>query len=118
VYQVFYDEYFAGARPHRRVLSRDHLAVFQQHLLPKGELVVHNRRVDSRAIRKTMLLTVEGERDDVCARLARRWPPTRSARASTPTRKAPTTCSAGVGHYGVFSGRQVADADLPDGPQQ
>lgn len=30
-------------------------------------LEIHGRRVDPSAIRRTMLLTVEGERDDICS---------------------------------------------------
>ena len=109
--KAFYDEYFAvldlTAEFYLETVSR----VFQQHLLPKGELVVHNRRVDTRAIRKTMLMTVEGERDDICA--------------VGQTVAAHTLCSAlyanrmrhhlqpGVGHYGVFSGRKWAAQIYP-----
>ncbi len=41
--------------------------VFQEHKLPLGELEYEGRPVDPSAIKKTMLLTVEGERDDICA---------------------------------------------------
>jgi poly(3-hydroxybutyrate) depolymerase len=37
--------------------------IFQEHALPLGKLEWHGQRVDPSAIRKTMLLTVEGERD-------------------------------------------------------
>src|SRR4029079_19311756 len=65
--KTFYDEYFAvldlTAEFYQETVSR----VFQQHLLPKGELLWRNRRVDPGAIRRTALLTVEGERDDICS---------------------------------------------------
>ena len=41
--------------------------VFQEHRLPKGELDYKGRRVDPKAIRRTALFTIEGERDDICA---------------------------------------------------
>ena len=41
--------------------------IFQEYALPLGKLEWHGQRVDPSAIRKTMLLTVEGERDDICA---------------------------------------------------
>jgi poly(3-hydroxybutyrate) depolymerase len=41
--------------------------VFQEHLLPRGRLEWRGRRVDPRAIRRTALFTVEGEKDDICA---------------------------------------------------
>ena len=78
--------------------------VFQRCLLPKGEMMFKGRPIDMRAIRKTFLLTVEGEKDDICS--------------VGQTLAAQDLCSglrpylkrhhmqAGVGHYGVFSGRK------------
>jgi polyhydroxyalkanoate depolymerase len=102
--KTFYDEYFAvldlTAEFYLETVSR----VFQEHLLPKGELIWRNRRVDPRAIRRTALFTVEGERDDICS--------------VGQTVAAHTLCSSvyanrkrhhlqpGVGHYGVFNGRK------------
>jgi polyhydroxyalkanoate depolymerase len=69
------------------------------------------RRVEPRAIRKTALLTVEGERDDICA--------------IGQTLAAQDLCSGlrpymkqhymqtGVGHYGVFSGRRWSGQIYP-----
>jgi polyhydroxyalkanoate depolymerase len=107
----FYDEYFAvldlTAEFYLETVSR----VFQQHLLPKGELLWRNRKVDPAAIRRTALFTVEGERDDICS--------------VGQTVAAHTLCSniyanrkrhhlqAGVGHYGVFSGRKWANQIYP-----
>ena len=102
--KTFYDEYFAvldlTAEFYLETVSR----VFQEHLLPKGELVWRGRKVDPRAIRRTALLTVEGERDDICS--------------VGQTVAAHTLCSGifanrkrhhlqpGVGHYGVFNGKK------------
>lgn len=41
--------------------------IFQDHALPLGKLKWRGQRVDPNAIRKTMLFTVEGECDDICA---------------------------------------------------
>ena len=101
--QDFYAEYFAvldlTAEFYLETIDR----VFQRMLLAKGELYYRGeRKVDCGAIRRTALLTVEGERDDICA--------------VGQTAAAHTLCSslrphlkrqylqAGVGHYGVFSG--------------
>ena len=40
--------------------------VFQRYALPKGELMFRSRRVNPSAIRRSALLNVEGERDDIC----------------------------------------------------
>lgn len=100
----FYDEYFAvldlTAEFYLETIDR----VFQRALLAKGELDHRGRRIDCGRIRRTALLTVEGERDDICA--------------VGQTAAAHDLCSglrphmkrhylqAGVGHYGVFSGRR------------
>ena len=72
--------------------------------LATGKLTYRGRRVDPGAIRNTRLLTVEGERDDICA--------------VGQTSAAHALCSSlrphmkrhhlqpGVGHYGVFSGKK------------
>jgi len=39
--------------------------VFQQHLLPKGQLIHRGHKVDPKAIKDTALLAIEGERDDI-----------------------------------------------------
>ena len=41
--------------------------VFQEALLARGELTWRGEPVEPAAIRRTALLTVEGERDDICA---------------------------------------------------
>jgi len=109
--KAFYDEYFTvldlTAEFYLETVSR----VFQEHLLPVGELVWRNRKVDPAAIRRTALFTVEGERDDICS--------------VGQTVAAHALCSGifanrkrhhlqpGVGHYGVFSGRKWANQIYP-----
>ena len=40
---------------------------FQEYALPRSRLKWCGETIDPSAIRRTMLLTVEGERDDICA---------------------------------------------------
>jgi polyhydroxyalkanoate depolymerase len=100
----FYDEYFAvldlTAEFYLETIDR----VFQRALLATGELDYRGQRIDPGLIRRTALLTVEGERDDICA--------------VGQTAAAHDLCTglrphmkrhylqAGAGHYGVFSGRR------------
>jgi polyhydroxyalkanoate depolymerase len=98
----FYDEYFAVLDLTAEFYLETVDVVFQRALLAKGELYHRNRRVNPGAIHRTALLTVEGERDDICA--------------VGQTSAAHALCSGlrphlkrhhlqpGVGHYGVFSG--------------
>jgi poly(3-hydroxybutyrate) depolymerase len=78
--------------------------VFQDHLLPLGKLDVHGRRVDPRATRRTALLTVEGERDDICGlgQTLAAQDLCSGLRQHMKLHRV-QTC---VGHYGVFSGRR------------
>jgi len=98
----FYDEYLAvndlPAEFYLETVER----VFQTYDLPRGELTVHGRKVNPAAIRKTALLTVEGERDDICA-----VGQTVAAQDLCPNIRPYLKThhlQAGVGHYGVFSG--------------
>ena len=100
----FYEEYLAVADLPAEFYLETVAQVFQNHALPRGLLHHRGRHVDPAAIRRTALLTIEGERDDICA--------------AGQTLAAQDLCTglrpylrthfvqAGVGHYGVFSGRR------------
>ena len=100
----FYREYFAIMDMSADFYLETVEQVFQRFLLPQGLMKHKGRKVEPRAIKKTFLLTVEGEKDDICA--------------PGQTLAAQDLCSglrpymkthhlqAGVGHYGVFSGRR------------
>jgi poly(3-hydroxybutyrate) depolymerase len=104
VTKAFYDEYFAVLDLTAEFYLETVRVIFQEHALPLGKLTWHGDTVDPSAIRRTMLLTVEGERDDICS--------------VGQTVAAHDLCSklrpylkrhhmqAGVGHYGVFSGKR------------
>ena len=77
--------------------------VFIRHALPKGEMTHRGTPVDPSTIKRTALMTVEGEKDDISG--------------VGQTEAAHTLCSGlpeyqtrvhyvqkGVGHYGVFNG--------------
>ncbi|MFZ2996011.1 polyhydroxyalkanoate depolymerase [Sphingobium sp.] len=100
----FYEEYFAVLDMTKEFYLETVDVVFQRTLLAKGELTHRNRKVDPGAIRNTALLTVEGERDDVCA------VGQTSAAHGLCTGLRPHLkrhhLQPGVGHYGVFSGKK------------
>jgi polyhydroxyalkanoate depolymerase len=98
----FYDEYFSVADLPAEFYLETVRKVFQEHHLARGVLTYRNRKVDSRAIRKTSLLTVEGERDDICG-LGQTMAAQELCSSIKPFRKKHYV-QAGVGHYGVFSG--------------
>jgi len=100
--RAFYEEYFAVLDLTAEFYLETVSAIFQEHLLARGLLDVRGRRVDPAAIRRTSLLTIEGERDNICS-----VGQTAAAHAlCTSLRPAQRRqhLAAGVGHYGVFSG--------------
>jgi poly(3-hydroxybutyrate) depolymerase len=102
--KTFYDEYFAVLDLTEDFYLETVEWVFQEMLLPLGKLMHRGRVVDPSAIRRTALLTVEGERDDICS------VGQTAAAHDLATKLRPHLrhhhLQAGVGHYGVFSGRR------------
>lgn len=98
----FYDEYFAVLDLPAEFYLETVERVFQEYHLARGLFEWRGQRVDTRAIDRTALLTVEGERDDICS-------PGQTLAAHDlcpsirPHRKQ-HYLQPGVGHYGVFSG--------------
>ncbi|MFG1477171.1 polyhydroxyalkanoate depolymerase [Xanthobacter sp. V4C-4] len=107
----FYDEYFAVLDLDADFYIETVRYVFQEYRLPKGELTYRGRPLDFGAIRRTALLTVEGERDDICS-LGQTVAAQDLCVNLRPHRKR-HHMQAGVGHYGVFSGRKWAGQVYP-----
>lgn len=100
----FYDEYLAVNDLPAEFYLETVEKVFQTYDLALGKLTYRGRPVNPAAIRRSALMTVEGERDDICAvgqTLAAQDLCT-SIRPYMKTHHVQT----GVGHYGVFSGRR------------
>ncbi|MBH0239560.1 polyhydroxyalkanoate depolymerase [Methylobrevis albus] len=102
--RAFYDEYFAVLDLDAEFYLETIDIVFQRALLAKGELSYRGRPVDPAKIRRTALLTVEGERDDICA-LGQTAAAHDLCTGLKPFLKR-HHMQPGVGHYGVFSGRR------------
>jgi polyhydroxyalkanoate depolymerase len=107
----FYEEYFATMDLTAEFFLETVKAIFQEQSLAKGTLQVRGRRVDPGAIRRMGLLTVEGERDDICAvgqtLAAQELCP--SVRPYLKTHHV----QPGVGHYGVFNGKKWENGIYP-----
>ena len=100
----FYAEYMAVCDLSADFYLETVQQVFQDYALPKGELKFKGRTVDPTAIRRTALLTVEGEKDDICA-LGQTLAAHDLCTGLRPYMRTHYV-QAGVGHYGVFSGRR------------
>lgn len=111
LHRRFYGEYGAVMDLPAEFYLETVQRVFQDHDLAEGRLTWHGQVVHPAAIRRTGLLTVEGDRDDICA--------------IGQTMAALDMCSGirvnlkqhhlqtGVGHYGVFSGKRWAREIYP-----
>ncbi|TPV99593.1 MAG: hypothetical protein USCAAHI_00964 [Beijerinckiaceae bacterium] len=102
--QAFYEEYFAVMDLPAEFYLETVKLIFQDHVLPLGELEVHGRPVNPGAIKRTALLTVEGERDDICG-LGQTLAAQELCTGLRQYMRAHHV-QTGVGHYGVFSGRR------------
>ncbi len=110
-HRKFYDEYFAVADLPAEFYLETVEAVFQQHLLPLGRMTYRGELVDPAAIRRTALLVVEGERDDICG-IGQTMAALDLCRG-IPTARKNYHLQTGAGHYGVFSGRAWVNQIYP-----
>jgi polyhydroxyalkanoate depolymerase len=102
--KAFYDEYFAVLDLAAEFYLETVKIVFQDYALAKGELKFRGEPVEPRAIRRTSLFTVEGEKDDICA-VGQTLAAQDLCSGIKPFRKR-HHMQPGAGHYGVFSGRK------------
>jgi poly(3-hydroxybutyrate) depolymerase len=85
--------------------------VFQEYALPRGELTYKGRTVNPAAIRRTALVTIEGERDDICA-VGQTLAAQDLASSLRPYMRTHYV-QPNVGHYGVFSGKRWQNQIYP-----
>jgi polyhydroxyalkanoate depolymerase len=102
--RAFYDEYFTVTDLPAEFYLETVQRVFQDHRLALGRLEWRGQRIDPRAIQRTALLTVEGERDDICA--AGQTVAAHDLCTGLPPSMRRHHLQAGAGHYGVFTGRR------------
>ena len=107
----FYDEYLAVMDLTAEFYLQTVETVFVNHDLPKGEMRHRGAPVDCSAIRKTALLTVEGENDDISG-----LGQTQAAHdlcVNVPDVKKAHYVQPKVGHYGVFNGSRFRSEIVP-----
>jgi len=107
----FYDEYLAVMDVPAAYYLQTVEHFFQKHDLPQGTFEVRGERVEPNAIRRTALMTIEGELDDISA-------PGQTIAAhaicgSIPMDRRAQHLQVGVGHYGIFNGRKWRTEILP-----
>ena len=109
--RAFYDEYSTVMDLPADFYLETMERVFQRHDLAHGSFRVRGEPVDPGAIIDTALMTIEGERDDICG-------PGQTVAAqglchNLPDAKKLHHLQLGVGHYGVFNGRRWQSEAYP-----
>jgi poly(3-hydroxybutyrate) depolymerase len=110
-HKKFYDEYLSVIDLPAEFYLQCIDVVFQRHLLPKGQMVYRDRKVNPAAVTKTALLCLEGELDDISGAGQ-----TRAALDITrnlPSSKKKYHMEMKVGHYGIFNGRKFRANVVP-----
>jgi poly(3-hydroxybutyrate) depolymerase len=109
--RAFYEEYTSvmdlPADFYLQTLQR----VFHEHQLPRGLLQIRGTRVEPAAIEHTALMTVEGERDDICA--VGQTVAAHDLCTGIPPAKKTHHLQLKVGHFGVFHGRRWQTETYP-----
>jgi poly(3-hydroxybutyrate) depolymerase len=85
--------------------------VFHDYDLPQGRFLVRGNLVEPAAIERTALMTVEGERDDICA--VGQTVAAHSLCTGIPPAKKTHHLQLKVGHFGVFHGRRWQTETYP-----
>ena len=100
--KAFYEEYRSVCDMTAEFYLQTIDVVFQDHALPKGEMLHRGRRVDPAAITDIAILAIEGEKDDISG-----LGQTKAAldiATNLPDAMKRYYVAEGAGHYGIFNG--------------
>jgi len=103
-HREFYDEYLSVMDLPGEFFLQTIETVFKEHSLPKGTMKHRETIVDPSKIRKTALMTVEGEKDDICG--IGQTSAAHKLCSNLSDDKKLRHIQMGAGHYGVFNGRR------------
>jgi polyhydroxyalkanoate depolymerase len=109
--KAFYDEYLSVSDLPAEFYLETVRTVFQEHALPRGTMTYKGKAIDPSLIRRTALLTVEGERDDICP-VGQTVAAHELLTGLKPYMKR-HHLQPGAGHYGVFSGKRWESQVFP-----
>jgi poly(3-hydroxybutyrate) depolymerase len=110
-HREFYDEYLAVMDLTAEYYMQTIETVFVRHLLPKGEMTHRGEPVDLKAIRRSALMTVEGEKDDISG--IGQTAAAQDLCVNIPAERKLHHLQLGVGHYGVFNGSRFRSQIAP-----
>jgi poly(3-hydroxybutyrate) depolymerase len=107
----FYAEYRAVCDMTAEFYLQTVDVVFQRHLLPKGEMTHHSRKVDPATITDVGILAIEGERDDISG--VGQTKAALDISTKLPAKLKQYHLAKAVGHYGIFHGSKWRDRIAP-----
>jgi poly(3-hydroxybutyrate) depolymerase len=107
----FYEEYRSVCDMTAEFYLQTIATVFQNHLLPKGEMTHRGVPVDCSKITETAMLAIEGERDDISGLGQTRAALTLASNLSADKKK--YYMAEHVGHYGIFNGSRWRNQIAP-----
>jgi poly(3-hydroxybutyrate) depolymerase len=110
-HREFYDEYLAVMDLTAEFYLQTVETVFVRHALPNGQMTHRGKPVRPETIRRTALLTVEGERDDISG--VGQTKAAHALCANLAHEKRQHYLAMGVGHYGVFNGSRFRSEIVP-----
>jgi poly(3-hydroxybutyrate) depolymerase len=110
-HREFYDEYLAVMDLDAAFYLQTVDTVFIRHALPKGEFSHRGALVDPSKIKRTALMTVEGEKDDISG--VGQTEAAHKMCSSLPDSARVHYLQKGVGHYGVFNGSRFRSDIAP-----
>ncbi len=111
-HKEFYDEYLAVMDLAAEFFLQTVDTVFIRHALPKGRMTYRRQAIDTAAIRRVALMTIEGEKDDITG--VGQCQAAHAVCASLDNAKRRHREQAGVGHFGIFNGKRFRAEILPD----
>lgn len=111
-HRKFYDEYLSVMDVTAEFYLQTVERVFKRHDLAEGKFMWRGELVRPAAIKRTALMTVEGELDDISAPGQTR--PAHDLCSNLPPDMKKAYLQIGVGHYGIFNGRKWREHVLPE----
>lgn len=110
-HRIFYDEYRSVMDIPAEYFLQSVSRIFQTFDLPLGRMTFRGHPINPAFIKKTALLTIEGERDDISC--PGQTYAAHSLCINLENHKKEFHLQEGVGHYGIFNGKRWRDVIKP-----
>lgn len=111
-HQRFYDEYLSVLDMTEEFYLETIKVIFQDHDLPDGRMKYRGHLVQPQMIRRTALMTVEGQRDDISG--VGQTQAAHGLCCNIPANMRQRLVHPKVGHYGIFNGRRWREDIQPE----